>query len=33
MAAVGAERARQRGRRTARLVINVSSPFRLDYVV
>ena len=32
MAAVGAEQARRAGQ-TARLVINVSSPFRLDYVV
>lgn len=32
MAAIGADRARRAGR-TARLVINVSSPFRLDYVV
>ncbi len=31
MAATGAERARRAGQ-TARLVINVSSPFRLDYV-
>jgi hypothetical protein len=32
MAAIGAERARRAGH-TARLVINVSSPFRLEYVV
>jgi DNA-3-methyladenine glycosylase II len=32
MTATGADRARQAGQ-TARLVISVSSPFRLDYVV